>query len=224
MNQVELVCETTGVVKENHIISNNAGSCIQMMEVDVSCISKTGQVNHLSIHLPKNSRMLSILEDKDSIIRLKGKFASFRKTIGEKRIQEMYISPISVEKVEETYDHLNNLSFIGEVIKTPVFKRRKNGRRVAEAIVKIPKENQRGYDFIPIVSFDHLAGKMKSLKAGSIVKGNGRIHSREYNETNTQYKSTKRKAYEVCVHSIIELKKRNSESKAILFKEQRHSS
>lgn len=133
-------------------------------------------------------------------VQVTGEFYSRNFWDGDKRRLELYVY---ARKIVETEDegYENTITLNGFICKKPVLRETPGGRKVADLLLAVNRDNGRS-DYVPCICWEKYSKKVANLNVGDEIRIAGRIQSRDYFKKSADGSIDNRTAYEI---SVLEL-------------------
>lgn len=152
------------------------------------------------------------LESGDKI-KFIGELRSYNKLVdGKSRlILSFFVKEISTEEENEE-GTTNELSLIGFICKTPVYRTTPFNRQICDVLLAVNRPNFNKSDYIPCIMWGRNAKFIQNQEVGTKISLVGRIQSRKYRKEISEGQFEERTAYEVSCQSIEVINKEESNS------------
>ena len=138
--------------------------------------------------------------EKGEKVKLIGELRSYNKVVeGKSRlILSFFVKEIA--KMEEEAG--NELSLVGFICKTPVYRTTPFNRQICDVLLAVNRPNFNKSDYIPCIMWGRNAKYIQNQPVGTKVNLTGRIQSRKYRKEITEGQFEERTAYEVSCQSV----------------------
>lgn len=130
-----------------------------------------------------------------------GQFRSYNECVEGKKRLKLYVFVLDIAIVDFNSEYDNSISLNGYICKEPVYRKTPLGREIADLLLAMNRPYGKS-DHIPCVVWERNARYISQFPAGTEVKLEGRIQSREYIKCLEDGKQETRTAYEVSVSRI----------------------
>lgn len=141
------------------------------------------------------------LECGDSI-KFIGELRSYNKLVDNKSRLILSFFVKEVEKDETPEETTNELSLVGFICKTPVYRTTPFNRQICDVLLAVNRPNFNKSDYIPCILWGRNAKFIQNQEVGTKVSLVGRIQSRKYKKEIREGEFEERTAYEVSCQSI----------------------
>ena len=108
---------------------------------------------------------------------------------------------LSEEELEETKRTSNEVTLVGYICKTPIYRQTPFGREIADVLLAVNRAYNKS-DYIPSIAWGRNARFCQNLPTGTEVKVIGRVQSRNYEKKHEDGTIEQRVAYEVSIASL----------------------
>ena len=108
---------------------------------------------------------------------------------------------INEEELEETRRTSNEVTLVGYICKTPIYRQTPFGREIADVLLAVNRAYNKS-DYIPSIAWGRNARFCQNLPTGTEVKIIGRVQSRNYEKKLEDGSVEPRVAYEVSIASL----------------------
>jgi len=170
----------------------------------------SGQNDKLPVII--SERLIDVEDFKiGKIIYIEGQYRSYNQIDENNKsrlILSVFVKEIQQLEVNESVRTINELTAIGTVCKTPIYRKTPLGRDIADILLAVNRSYNKS-DYIPCIIWGRNAKYCENLETGTTVKVVGRIQARKYEKKYDDGKVEERVAYEVSV-SKFEILKDNS--------------
>ena len=112
---------------------------------------------------------------------------------------------LSEEELEETKRTSNEVTLVGYICKTPIYRQTPFGREIADVLLAVNRAYNKS-DYIPSIAWGRNARFCQNMEVGTEVKITGRVQSRTYEKKFEDGTIEKRVAYEVSVAKLEKIK------------------
>lgn len=143
------------------------------------------------------SEIISLI---DKSIKVKGYMYTCNKTENGHRHLNIYCKGTIVPN-DTLFDYENEVEFIGYLVKPPVNRDTPSGKTITELHVAI-NDGKLSY-YIPVITFDRVARRVKNYCVGSQLSFKGRFQSRDYQKQLLDGTSEIRTAYEIAAREVL---------------------
>lgn len=132
-------------------------------------------------------------------LRIEGQLRSFnnRSGVGRRLVLTIYARTLAAG--DDTPQ--NTITLSGAVCKAPIYRRTPLGRSICDVMLAVPRRCGRA-DYLPVIAWGQLAGKVCTLPPGAPLSLEGRVQSRVYHKV-TDTGVQERTAYEVSVMRLL---------------------
>ena len=113
---------------------------------------------------------------------------------------------LSEEEIEETKRTSNEVTLVGYICKTPIYRQTPFGREIADVLLAVNRAYNKS-DYIPTIAWGRNSRFCQNLEVGDNIRVWGRLQSREYQKKVSDTEVIKKIAYEVSVSKWKEFKK-----------------
>ena len=202
-NHLVLVGKIVGEQKYSHEIY---GEKFYIFDMEVPRLSDTTDI----IPVTASERILSdeLLTIGNKLI-IKGQFRSYNSYENErsKLILTVFAKDLlteedlSQEELEETKRTSNEVTLVGYICKTPIYRQTPFGREIADVLLAVNRAYNKS-DYIPSIAWGRNARFCQNLPTGTEVKVVGRVQSRNYEKKYEDGTIEQRVAYEVSIASL----------------------
>ena len=108
---------------------------------------------------------------------------------------------LNEEELEETKRTSNEVTLVGYICKTPIYRQTPFGREIADVLLAVNRAYNKS-DYIPSIAWGRNARFCQNLEVGAQVKIIGRVQSRQYEKKYEDGTSEMKVAYEVSICSL----------------------
>ena len=202
-NHLVLVGKVTSEKRFSH---ETYGEKFYIFDMEVSRLSETTDI----IPVTASERILSeeLLTIGNKLV-IKGQFRSYNSYVNEKSKLVLTVfakdilteADLSEEELEETRRTSNEVTLVGYICKTPVYRQTPFGREIADVLLAVNRAYNKS-DYIPTIAWGRNARFCQNLPIGTEVKIIGRVQSRNYDKKYEDGTVETRVAYEVSVASM----------------------
>jgi len=202
-NHLVLVGKVTSDKRFSH---ETYGEKFYIFDMEVPRLSDTTDI----IPVTASERILNdeLLTIGNKLI-IKGQFRSYNSYENErsKLILTVFAKDIlkeddlSEEELEETKRTSNEVTLVGYICKTPIYRQTPFGREIADVLLAVNRAYNKS-DYIPSIAWGRNARFCQNLPTGTEVKVIGRVQSRNYEKKHEDGTIEQRVAYEVTIASL----------------------
>ena len=202
-NHLVLVGKVTSEKRFSH---ETYGEKFYIFDMEVARLSDTTDI----IPVTASERILSdeLLTIGNKLI-IKGQFRSYNSYENErsKLILTVFAKDIltendlTEEELEETRRTSNEVTLVGYICKTPIYRQTPFGREIADVLLAVNRAYNKS-DYIPSIAWGRNARFCQNLPTGTEVKVVGRVQSRKYEKKLEDGSIEPRVAYEVSIASL----------------------
>jgi len=202
-NHLVLVGKVTSDKRFSH---ETYGEKFYIFDMEVPRLSDTTDI----IPVTASERILNdeLLTIGNKLI-IKGQFRSYNSYENErsKLILTVFAKDIlkeddlSEEELEETKRTSNEVTLVGYICKTPIYRQTPFGREIADVLLAVNRAYNKS-DYIPSIAWGRNARFCQNLPTGTEVKVIGRVQSRNYEKKHEDGTIEQRVAYEVSIASL----------------------
>ena len=190
-NKVVLTGTITQLTKENN-------------EQTEDFLLAVGRLSGMYDFIPVSAVDRKLLEPlaEGQTVTVTGQFISFNKIVAERSKLILMVRADEIIGVEEVDTHNpNNITLVGFVCKTPVYRTTPFNREIADLLLAVNRSANKS-DYIPAIAWGRNARLAKNLLVGEKVRINGRVQSREYQKRLNDDSIETRVAYEVSINAV----------------------
>ena len=116
-------------------------------------------------------------------------------------IQDMQTKTEEEEKQELKEGISNEVTLIGFICKTPIYRQTPFGREISDILLAVNRAYNKS-DYIPAIAWGRNARFCKNIEVGTKVKIVGRVQSRQYEKKHEDGTAETKVAYEVSIASL----------------------
>jgi primosomal replication protein N len=120
---------------------------------------------------------------------------------------------LSEEELEETKRTSNEVTLVGYICKTPIYRQTPFGREIADVLLAVNRAYNKS-DYIPCIAWGRNARFCENMEVGTEVKIVGRVQSRIYEKKFEDGRVEQRVAYEVSIGNLEVIKQEEQEQNA----------
>ena len=215
-NHLVLVGKVTSEKRFSHEIY---GEKFYIFDMEVPRLSDTTDIIPITVsERIINDRLLTI----GNKLIIKGQFRSYNSYENErsKLILTVFAKDVlteealSEEELEETKRTSNEVTLVGYICKTPIYRQTPFGREIADVLLAVNRAYNKS-DYIPSIAWGRNARFCQNLPTGTEVKIVGRVQSRNYEKKHEDGTIEQRVAYEVSIASMQIVNKEDSNQEEI---------
>ena len=212
-NHLVLVGKVTSEKRFSH---ETYGEKFYIFDMEVSRLSDTTDI----IPVTASERILSdeLLTIGNKLI-IKGQFRSYNSYVNEKSKLVLTVfakdilteAELSEEELENTKRTSNEVTLVGYICKSPIYRQTPFGREIADVLLAVNRAYNKS-DYIPTIAWGRNARFCQNLPIGTEVKIVGRVQSRNYEKKHEDGTVEARVAYEVSIASLQVVNEDNNEN------------
>ena len=202
-NHLVLVGKVTSEKRFSH---ETYGEKFYIFDIEVPRLSDTTDI----IPVTASERIINdeLLSLGNKLI-IKGQFRSYNSYENErsKLILTVFAKDVvteealNEEELEETKRTSNEVTLVGYICKTPIYRQTPFGREIADILLAVNRAYNKS-DYIPSIAWGRNARFCQNLPTGTEVKVVGRVQSRNYEKKLENGTIESRVAYEVSISSL----------------------
>jgi len=212
-NHLSLVGKVTSEKRFSH---ETYGEKFYIFDMEVPRLSDTTDI----IPITASERIINddLLTIGNKLI-IKGQFRSYNSYDNERNrlILTVFAKDIvtedalTEEELEEIKRTSNEVTLLGYICKTPIYRQTPFGREIADILLAVNRAYNKS-DYIPSIAWGRNARFCQNLPTGTEVKIVGRVQSRNYEKKHEDGSIENKVAYEVSIASLQVINENESES------------
>ena len=212
-NHLVLVGKVTSEKRFSH---ETYGEKFYIFDMEVARLSDTTDI----IPVTASERILNdeLLTIGNKLV-IRGQFRSYNSYVNEKSKLVLTVfakdvlteADLSEEELEETKRTSNEVTLVGYICKSPIYRQTPFGREIADVLLAVNRAYNKS-DYIPTIAWGRNARFCQNLAIGTEVKIVGRVQSRNYEKKYEDGTVESRVAYEVSIASLQVVKEDNNEN------------
>ena len=202
-NHLVLVGKVTSEKRFSH---ETYGEKFYIFDMEVSRLSDTTDIIPITV----SERIIDdeLLTIGNKLI-VRGQFRSYNSYENERSRLKLTVfakdilteDKLSEEELEEVKRTSNEVSLIGYICKTPIYRQTPFGREIADILLAVNRAYNKS-DYIPSIAWGRNARFCQNLATGTEVKIVGRVQSRNYEKKYEDGTIENKVAYEVSISSL----------------------
>ena len=208
-NHLTLMGKITSEKKYSHEIY---GEIFYIFNLEVPRLSSNSDIIPITV----SERLLTSVEiEVGKKVMVQGQFRSYNSYENEKNKLILTVFAKDIVEQEENEEEKteavsNEVTLIGYICKTPIYRQTPLGREIADVLLAVNRAYNKS-DYIPCIAWGRNAKFCQNMEVGKEVKIVGRVQSRNYDKKLQDGTIETRTAYEVSIASM-EVIEENSNS------------
>ena len=194
------------VTSEKRFSHETYGEKFYIFDMEVARLSDTTDI----IPITASERIINddLITIGNKLI-IKGQFRSYNSYENEKNKLILTVfakdvlteDKLSEEELENTKRTTNEVTLVGYICKSPIYRQTPFGREIADILLAVNRAYNKS-DYIPSIAWGRNARFCQNLSTGTEVKVVGRVQSRNYEKKHEDGTIEPRVAYEVSIASL----------------------